>query len=83
MGELIYICELCQTVLDDRGSKQVCPNCGRTFDCSDLPVVTANAELRDDNLVLAPKSDLRDLLPKAPPPGTLIRPDTGIDEESA
>ena len=40
--ELIYICEICQTVLDEHHCKAICPNCGRTMDCSDLPVIHAN-----------------------------------------
>ena len=62
---LIYICEICQTVLDEHHCKAVCPNCGRMFDCSDLPLIAANALIdEDDNVVTRPGTDLADMLPQ-------------------
>ena len=68
--DLVYICEICQTVLDEHHCKAVCPNCGRMFDCSDLPIMQANGRVREDNheLELRPGAE-NDLLPKAPQPG--------------
>jgi hypothetical protein len=67
-GELFYICELCQTLLDMRHGEAVCPNCGRTLDASDLIVVQANAYADEESeLHPCPGSDLRDFVPKAPP----------------
>jgi hypothetical protein len=80
---LIYICEICQTVLDEHHCKAVCPNCGRMFDCSDLPLIAANAMIDDDqNLVARPGADISDMLPQhdggnavdTPPPA---RPNDG------
>jgi hypothetical protein len=65
---LVYICEICQVPLEERQSSNVCPNCGRTLDCSDLPLILAQAKLlEDDRLVLRPGSDPRDLLPPLRP----------------
>jgi len=67
--KLFYICEICQTVLDDRPGDAVCPNCGRTLDCTDLAVLQANACVNEDlEVVPCPGSDVRDFVPKAPPP---------------
>ena len=66
MGEdLVYICEICQTVLEEHHCKAVCPNCGRMFDCSDLPLIQANGTVNDSNhqFIARPGSDPRDLLP--------------------
>jgi hypothetical protein len=66
MGEdLVYICEICQTVLEEHHCKAVCPNCGRMFDCSDLPLIQANGIVKDSDhtFVARPGSDPRDLLP--------------------
>jgi hypothetical protein len=79
---LIYICEICQTVLDEHHCKAVCPNCGRMFDCSDLPLIAANALIdNDDNVVTRPGTDLSDMLPQhdenadpAPAPAPARRP---------
>ncbi len=63
---LIYICEICQTVLDEHHCKAVCPNCGRMFDCSDLPLIAANALIdSDDNIVSRPGTDIADMLPQS------------------
>lgn len=68
MGEdLIYICEICQTVLDEHHCKAVCPNCGRMLDCSDLPLIQANAMIDHERLVPRPGNGLGDLLPNAAP----------------
>ncbi|MCZ7649425.1 MAG: hypothetical protein M5U26_29905 [Planctomycetota bacterium] len=45
MADLIYLCEICGSVLDEHHCKAVCPNCGRMFDCSDLPALQANGEI--------------------------------------
>jgi hypothetical protein len=66
-NELIYICEICQTVLDEHHCKAVCPNCGRMFDCSDLPLIQANAKVENDHLVPRTASSMNDLLPKSAP----------------
>ncbi len=69
-SELVYICEICQTVLDAHHCKAICPNCGRMFDCSDLPLMAANASIdaQSGGLTLRPGSDPRDWLPRAEPP---------------
>lgn len=81
-NELIYICEICQTVLEEHHCKAVCPNCGRMFDCSDLPLIPANAmiDAGTSEVVPRPGSDPRDVLPKqredqlppVPPPNTNV-----------
>ncbi len=38
----LYICEICDTQLDEHHCKARCPNCGRMLDCSDLPILPAN-----------------------------------------
>ncbi|HYG78519.1 MAG TPA: hypothetical protein VEK08_26205 [Planctomycetota bacterium] len=66
--DLLYICEICQTVLTEHHCKAQCPNCGRMFDCSDLPIMQANAKITDDQKVVpSPRSDPRFLLPQAVP----------------
>ena len=68
--KLFYVCEICQTVLDERACEAVCPNCGRTLDCTDLAVLHANACVNDElEVVPCPGSDVRDFVPKAPPDG--------------
>ena len=75
MKTLLYVCELCQTVLEERSGRVMCPNCGRTLDCTDLPMVRANATLDEEcNLDPCPGSDERDFLPQAPRPGDLVGP---------
>jgi hypothetical protein len=56
---LIYICEICGTVLDEHHCKAQCPNCGRMFDCSDLPIMRANAmvDAEEGELLLPPGGD--------------------------
>ena len=72
---LVYVCEICQTVLDVRNGEAVCPNCGRTLDASDLAVVRANAVVTDDDgVVPCPGSDPRDFMPKAPAPDQPVVP---------
>jgi len=63
--DLVYICEICQTVLEEHHCKAVCPNCGRMFDCSDLPLFHANGTISDTRhtFTARPGSDPRDLLP--------------------
>lgn len=65
MGEeLIYICEICQTVLDEHHCKAVCPNCGRMFDCSDLPLMQANGRIDShDHVIARPGASVLDILP--------------------
>lgn len=45
MTELIFLCEVCGSVLDEHHCKAICPNCGRMFDCSDLPALQANGKI--------------------------------------
>ena len=65
MERLVYICEICQTILEERSAGMVCPNCGRRFDCSDLPSLRANAKVHeeDEGLELTPGGDVGELLP--------------------
>ena len=42
MVKLIYLCEICDTLLDEHNCKAICPNCGRMLDCSDLPFIQAD-----------------------------------------
>ena len=67
--ELVFVCEICQTILDARQCKAICPNCGRMLDCSDLPAMAANASYDEDHggLTVRPGSDPRDWLPTAKP----------------
>ncbi|MBI3828321.1 MAG: hypothetical protein HY291_02320 [Planctomycetes bacterium] len=44
MSDLIFICEICGSVLDESHCKARCPNCGRTLDCSDLPTLQADGK---------------------------------------
>jgi hypothetical protein len=64
--ELVYVCEICQTILEEHHCKAICPNCGRMFDCSDLPLMAANASVDSETagLKMRPGSDPRDWLPK-------------------
>jgi hypothetical protein len=57
MEELLYICEVCGTLLDDNPSRATCPNCGLTLDCSDLAALQANGGVRErrGELVFVPK----------------------------
>ncbi len=48
MADLIFICEICSMVLIGHHGKAICPNCGRTMDCSDLSAMTANGALESD-----------------------------------
>jgi len=63
--ELVYVCEICQTVLEEHHCKAVCPNCGRMFDCSDLPLIRANGTINEEShkFTARPGADPRDLLP--------------------
>jgi len=66
----LYICEICQTVLELRHGEAVCPNCGRTLDCGDLALLPANGLLdEEDQLVLRPGSDPGELIPRSPEAG--------------
>lgn len=64
---LVYVCEICQTILQEHHCKAVCPNCGRMFDCSDLAAMHANAsfDVESGDLTIRPGSDPRDWLPNA------------------
>ena len=72
---LIYICEICQTILQEHHCKAVCPNCGRMFDCSDLPIMAANASVdsQDASIHIRAGSDIRDWMPE-------MLPDTAAGE---
>ena len=65
--ELVYVCEICQTILHEHHCKAVCPNCGRMFDCSDLAAMHANARFDTESgaMTIRPGSDPRDWLPNA------------------
>jgi uncharacterized Zn finger protein (UPF0148 family) len=69
---LLYVCEICQTILHEHHCKAICPNCGRMFDCSDLPLMAANAQIdsTDATISIRAGSDIRDWMPqfKADPP---------------
>jgi hypothetical protein len=67
--ELVFVCEICQTILDAHHCKAICPNCGRMLDCSDLPAMAANGRFDAEHggLVIRPGSDPRDWLPRAEP----------------
>jgi len=65
--DLLYICEICQTVLQEHHCKAQCPNCGRLFDCSDLPIMQANGKISGDRVIPGPRSDPRFLLPQSMP----------------
>lgn len=60
----VYVCEICQTVLDEHHCKAICPNCGRMLDCSDLPGIQANAVREDDGVVTPRKGWERDFIPR-------------------
>ncbi|HLX63954.1 MAG TPA: hypothetical protein VKX17_21965 [Planctomycetota bacterium] len=82
---LVYICEICQTILQEHHCKAICPNCGRMFDCSDLPIMLANATIDEDTaeLTMRPGSDPRDWLPKGEPESALENPEPGKNDEAA
>ena len=64
---LVYICEICQTPLEELAHcKYGCPNCGRTLDCSDVPILPASAKylVEDGCLVRRPGADPDELLPE-------------------
>ncbi len=61
--ELVYICEICQAILEEHHCKAVCPNCGRMFDCSDLPLIQANAKFENERFVPGPRNGMNDFLP--------------------
>ena len=48
MAELIFICEICGMVLNGRHGNAICPNCGRTMDCSDLSTMPATGAVESD-----------------------------------
>jgi hypothetical protein len=68
--DLIYICEICGTVLDEHHCKAVCPNCGRMFDCSDLPLIKANARIHDGTIELRDGTTAAEIVPDAGTTGT-------------
>lgn len=72
----VYVCEICQTLLQELHCKAICPNCGRMFDCSDLPIMMANAtvDANSAELTMRPGSDPRDWLPKAAPESPIEKP---------
>jgi hypothetical protein len=64
MEGLIYVCEVCGTLLEEHNCSAACPNCGRTLDCSDLPMLPATGGVRqraDGEAVFVPR-------PQAPAP---------------
>ena len=74
-SELIYICEICQTVLDEHHCKAICPNCGRTMDCSDLPIIHANGEVDAVEHLWKP-------YPEGGPPETPAAPSAAAEPEA-
>ena len=62
-SELVYVCEICQTLLEEHHCKAICPNCGRMFDCSDLPLMRANAQFIDGHFIPRPGSNPLDVVP--------------------
>ena len=76
--DLLYICEICGYELSEQHHcKAVCPNCGRMFDCSDLPIMRANARIHDDQTMeLAPGHDVSELLPATESTGTPALPES-------
>ena len=82
--QLIYICEICQTVLQEHHCKAQCPNCGRMFDCSDLPLIPANGVIDGDDgaYVARPGSNPLDLLPQARPIPPVPAKPAGDDEKA-
>jgi len=74
--ELVYVCEICQTVLTEHHCKAVCPNCGRMFDCSDLPILHANGQIRSDERYVAYPGSEADLLPPLEPADYSSQQDT-------
>ena len=79
-SELLYVCEICQTILEEHHCKAVCPNCGRMFDCSDLAAMRANGsfDVRSGAVTIRPGSDPRDWLPKSAGEKDLL-----MDDENA
>jgi len=63
---LLYVCEICQTVLEEHQCKAVCPNCGRMLDCSDLPILPATAIVQPDGVEPRP-GGLGDIVPPPAP----------------
>jgi len=80
--DLLYICEICGCELSEQHHcKAVCPNCGRMFDCSDLPIMRANARIHEDHtLELAPGQDVTAFLPPSDSEGTPALPEVNIAE---
>jgi DNA-directed RNA polymerase subunit RPC12/RpoP len=69
MEDLLYICEVCGTVLEENPCRATCPNCGRTLDCSDLSALQANGGVRERHgeMVFVPRPILSDPPRPAPP----------------
>ena len=69
-NHLIYICEICGAVLEEHHCKAQCPNCGRMFDCSDLPLIQANGTVDDEQgeLTLRPGASPLEMLPRSTVP---------------
>ena len=66
--DLVYICEICQSELTEQHHcKAICPNCGRMFDCSDLPLMRANGRVVDEHFIARPGASPLDLLPDITP----------------
>jgi hypothetical protein len=79
--ELIYICEICGMVLDEHHCKAVCPNCGRMFDCSDLPLIKANARIHDGTVELSAGTNPSDIVPEAGTTGIPAKEEPPAPEE--
>lgn len=78
---IFYVCEICQTVLEEHNCKAICPNCGRMCDCSDLPVMQANGSIDEDGEMKPRKGSERDFMPKqAPANETPPAPESGAVE---
>ena len=67
--DILYICEICQTPLEEHNCKAICPNCGRMCDCSDLPVMQANASVDESGDITPRRGSERDFLPPVMLPG--------------
>lgn len=61
---IFYVCEICQTVLEEHNCKAICPNCGRMCDCSDLPVMQANGSIDEHGDMQPRKGSESDFLPR-------------------
>jgi len=73
--KIFYLCEICQSVMDEHNCKAICPNCGRMCDCSDLPVMQANGSVDESGDIQPRRGGERDFLPSMP--NTPVEPPAG------